>query len=1577
VNRVQIADLNGDGNSDVLAVNGWGSPLENTMSIYIGRGDGTFEPEKAGPPHIVYDGQERQDRDVSRVKLADMNGDGLTDIYVVHGVNTQGTPARVWINQGNADFVEYAGPPHKVDDNTINETLDIARVMLADMTGDGASDVYVVNGWASTAQAYLYRLAVTPGDRVTSITNGLGAAVQIDYALMTDPLARAATGSRPYLKGTGSAYPVLELQPAMWLAAEQRSSNGSGGFSTVAYTYTAARMHLLGRGYLGFQAQEAKDVTQAVVETTSYRQDFPFIGMPSSSVTKLTDGRTLSDSSSTYAVESLGAGANARHFMYASRQTAHTWEINNTNRVITSTVTDNEYTEAIQYGNLTRSTVSVYSGLENTSAPFVTVNTNTYTNDPYSWFLGRLTRSTVWRSAPEVPLSRTRTSGFEYDAYTGLLSAEIVEPDDNTNLRVRTEYSRDAYGNIKATTVSGPDFVTRSTQTDYDARGQFPAKITNSLGHFVQPVHDPHTGAMTSSRDANNLTTRWQYDGFGRKTKETRPDNTWTTFTRQWCSGSYPSCGSGNLYKVVTQGSDGAQGIAEFDALERNTRSLAAAFDGSWIEQLTQFNAKGQVYRKSVPRFQYDTLYWTTFSYDAAGRLRQEDAPRNQYNATGKLTTTTYDGLTTTITNALNQDTVRTVNALGKVIEVRDDANVPVNYWYDEFDNLTRTRVNSNVKTDVVMDYDLRGRKISLADPDMGSWLYTYNALGELKTQRDAKLASIAMSYDKLGRMTSRNELEGTTTWTYDTRWKGALSTVTAPNGYTRQHYYDALGRPQRTQYVIAYTNYEYAYTYNMEGKLSSLKYPSGLSVAHYYNARGYLYAVSKVLPTDGMISCTPWRLTDDITVDACEALPAAGLIWRRDAMDALGNDTLWVQGTVETMASNDPANGYLTAIVSNTAGAGPVQSLNYTWDAIGNLTSRVDQLQGGMIERFDYDNMNRLLRSTVIGPRNTALTDISVSYDALGNITYKSDTGNYIYGSSRPHAVTSISGTRAATYGYDANGNQASGGGRTMTWTSYNLPRSMRKDANVSDFSYGPDRERIQQVSRVTLADQTVSTSTVNYVGGLYEQEIKSTKYGTVGVNKHYVRAGRLVAIYTSADVMDASSSQSEAGTYQFLHYDHRDSVDVMTNAAGTVLQRFSYDAFGKRRTIEWLNDPNDAEMKLPHLTDRGFTGQQHLDGVGLIHYGGRVYDPVIGRFTSMDPFIQAPDDTQSYNRYSYVRNNPLSLTDPSGFSWWGKQVRRLSRETHRWERDFRHEIRRPNSLLGPTLQIAGAAASLLCGPAAPGCAASVVAATSVAVARAQGVTNARDLAKVGFVSAWTAGAFTAVGTAFPTGIENVVAHGFVGALSTAAQGGEFGAGFLSGALGAAVPLPSNPVAATLVSALVGGAAAELGGGKFANGAVTGAFAYAFGSLAQRGSSTTDPGASTTPDGTSSVFTGESIMVAGLDLPELPQGVVDFSAGLGDGILLGRGDELRAWAGVDGGVNPLSVQYGAGYATGVAETAVVGSFTRFRIGIDRPNHYFWGQRMPHVQMDAWLSGVRNSHVNVFRIPFPRSWYQP
>ena len=104
------------------------------------------------------------------------------------------------------------------------------------------------------------------------------------------------------------------------------------------------------------------------------------------------------------------------------------------------------------------------------------------------------------------------------------------------------------------------------------------------------------------------------------------------------------------------------------------------------------------------------------------------------------------------------------------------------------------------------------------------------------------------------------------------------------------------------------------------------------------------------------------------------------------------------------------------------------------------------------------------------------------------------------------------------------------------------------------------------------------------------------------------------------------------------------------VTNDSGSVVQSLAFDAWGLRRdATDWsaLGSPFAGT----HETERGYTGHEHLDTVGLIHMNGRVQDPILGRFISADPLIQAPYSTQSHNRYSYVWNNPASLVNPSGF--------------------------------------------------------------------------------------------------------------------------------------------------------------------------------------------------------------------------------------------------------------------------------------------------------------------------------------
>lgn len=156
--------------------------------------------------------------------------------------------------------------------------------------------------------------------------------------------------------------------------------------------------------------------------------------------------------------------------------------------------------------------------------------------------------------------------------------------------------------------------------------------------------------------------------------------------------------------------------------------------------------------------------------------------------------------------------------------------------------------------------------------------------------------------------------------------------------------------------------------------------------------------------------------------------------------------------------------------------------------------------------------------------------------------------------------------------------------------------------------------------------------------VGGGFERHIVP---GAPDELVHYI--GGAVAVFTRTD--DANPATDKT---RYLHKDHLGSVVMVTDEAGLVAETRSHDAWGGPRNADWT-----VPAVTPFLTEtaRGFTGHEHLQAVGLIHMNGRVYDPKLGRMLSADPFVQAPAFTQSFNRYSYVFNNPLSFTDPSGF--------------------------------------------------------------------------------------------------------------------------------------------------------------------------------------------------------------------------------------------------------------------------------------------------------------------------------------
>jgi RHS repeat-associated protein len=305
---------------------------------------------------------------------------------------------------------------------------------------------------------------------------------------------------------------------------------------------------------------------------------------------------------------------------------------------------------------------------------------------------------------------------------------------------------------------------------------------------------------------------------------------------------------------------------------------------------------------------------------------------------------------------------------------------------------------------------------------------------------------------------------------------------------------------------------------------------------------------------------------------------------------------------------------------------------------------------QSNLTEVITYDNLNRVYTSTLGATQNLKLT-----YYNTGNINQRTEcypvpscaavTYTYSYDATHVHAVSELNGVGPANV-YDANGNATKWNSYSAVWASYNLPTVLNGlSGAVSDFYYGPDRQRKEQVATY-VSDGDTGTETTVYVAGLYEYETTPAQ----NHNKYFIPVpGGTHIIY---DIQSVSGAQTT-----YITADHLGSGNLLINGAGTKLINESYAAFGYRRASNWsgpLSGSSSDYTTIASTTRRGYTDGFHemLDNVSLVHMNGRVYDPVIGRFLSADPKSGTIGPSQSWNPYAYVLNRPLTLSDPRGMA-------------------------------------------------------------------------------------------------------------------------------------------------------------------------------------------------------------------------------------------------------------------------------------------------------------------------------------
>jgi RHS repeat-associated protein len=504
------------------------------------------------------------------------------------------------------------------------------------------------------------------------------------------------------------------------------------------------------------------------------------------------------------------------------------------------------------------------------------------------------------------------------------------------------------------------------------------------------------------------------------------------------------------------------------------------------------------------------------------------------------------------------------------------------------------------------LTYNNAGQKLTMDDPDMGDWSYTYDALGNLKMQTDARGQRICLYYDALNRLTGKHYRTDDNcpsnptmdvSYVYDAGTNGIGHRTSMTSGsITDSWTYDKRGR------ILTATNQGYTteYEYNNIDQLWKMEYPDGEVVTHVYNSRMQLNSVTS--PLANYVTSTDYD--------------SAG---RVDLMN-FGNTTqadytynLW-----------DTQGGRLHYLNSGTASdTTSLQELTYAYDSVGNI-SQVTDAAAGETSIYTYDSLDRLETWTL------GSTTEAYHYDPVtGNLDIKAGTNISYADSAHKHAATSAGSN---TYAYDANGNQII---REIGTDIFNLAYDAenrlvevkKNNTIIATFIFDADGKRVSA---------TNNGETVLFIGGHYEVNTttnEKTKYYMAGASRIAVRK----------EIIPVSS------TLTYLLTDHLGSSSLAVDASTGEVIETRYKPWGEVR----YTTPNKT---MP--TGYTFTGQYSYvaddatdlgnAGFDLMFYNARWYDPALGRFAQADSIV--PAGVQGWDRYAYVNNNPVKYTDPTG---------------------------------------------------------------------------------------------------------------------------------------------------------------------------------------------------------------------------------------------------------------------------------------------------------------------------------------
>lgn len=1065
---------------------------------------------------------------------------------------------------------------------------------------------------------------------------------------------------------------------------------------------------------------------------------------------------------------------------------------------------------------------------------------------------------TVWTSDGRFPEDEYTGFGTEYetkvhhhyDEQCALLTA-TTDIDQKV-----TSFYYDVFGTLVATGL--PDGTAAAEITRYASNNQLPSGIRSAL--------DDHHVVVKWARSAQASGSPWStvyYDVLGREV-----------------------------------------------AKETLMMTGAAPLKFSSQYQVTLYDARGRKYKTSNPFFEGNTIHWTITDFDVLNRQLATTHPDG--TSEGIVSIAAVSDATNPLVHSVLRNRKHTAqephllerweDQHGRLVQSKDESDQITTFTHDVEGHVTQIKMDTVVQ--LTNSYDpLFGHKTGVDDASGGISSCGYNGFGEMVWSKNPNSEALPSApkatittYDIVGRVSSVTKPEGTYTTTYrqTSPAKGSPSAINGPNGYQETFTYGSAthdyGRITGTtkRQSTGQSVFSSSTAYNALGEVMSETDAGGLTVVHEYDPVFGSFRLRTRLAGP-----RPATLSEFVSLAAVNLDP-----------DSDGFAAAPVLRSSERLAHNivretdvDIRTGRVLRIFTSGIGR-TLQNHRYRWDKNGNLEARKDGLTG-KIETFGYDTLDRLT-SSKIGTNSP----VAYGYDAKGNLISKGGSGSYTYSGYRVTSAPIKGQTRSFTY--NTSGQVVADGKRTFSWTSFNQLKEVYQVSTPAletlamtntlapevpgipswavylpsqgraTFEFDATGARSLQSLVRTFGNGGEQRCLTRYLGvyEIEEHETKTSPTSSVQRDKTLYRHHFGDTVYTDEAVGSGLPGGATSKIcLAVVLKDHIGSTDVTVRAdwdatnsvwkaapTQTRGERQSYDAWGERRNASDLSltrtthSASQATSAMDH--DRGFTGHEMLDDFGLVHMNGRIYDPELGRFLGPDPYVQIPHYSQNYNRYSYVLNNPLSFTDPTGHEVSGI-----------WTAVVLVVVAVVTWGVGSYFVAAGNLALGAAGGGGVVTAGTSLTAFTTATVTAAGTTTASlsafGMATVGAIAGAVGGGLNSAiaggdlgdvlrgaavgaiqgaisggvlhGLGDGIGYDNlflhVAGHGVVGGAANEAMGGRFQDGFLSAAAGALGSYGSfgngNIVTSTIKSSVVGGTAAAIGGGKFANGAMTAGFQH------------------------------------------------------------------------------------------------------------------------------------------------------